>query len=182
MNARFLDFIPLVLSLETEHHRDGSVRVERDGNDPGGTTKYGIDQRAHPRVDIAALTEEGARAIYFAEWQKAPCDELPRPFGELVFDVFVNGGHPILWLQTALREAGDGGVVSDGWCGVQTLAAAQSAAEYAPTAEAVIHRFCEQRAARFRTLAEQPRFRRYITGWLRRNETLRAWALAHLSA
>src|SRR6478735_11274468 len=32
--------------------------------DPGGPTKYGIDQRSHPDVNIRALTKEQAKAIY----------------------------------------------------------------------------------------------------------------------
>lgn len=35
-----------------------------DPADPGGLTKYGISQRAHPTVNISALTENDAIEIY----------------------------------------------------------------------------------------------------------------------
>jgi len=37
-------------------------------DDPGRATKYGISKRSHPEVDIANLTEAGAKAIYKAEY------------------------------------------------------------------------------------------------------------------
>jgi lysozyme family protein len=35
--------------------------AERDPDDPGGLTKFGIDQRSHPTVDINALRLEQAK-------------------------------------------------------------------------------------------------------------------------
>ena len=52
-NQRFDEFIDVLLAFETEYNPDGTVRVERDPADAGGTTKFGIDQRSHPRIRVA---------------------------------------------------------------------------------------------------------------------------------
>ena len=41
-----------------------------DPDDPGGETNFGISKRAHPTVDIQALTKEGAAEIYFEHYSK----------------------------------------------------------------------------------------------------------------
>jgi lysozyme family protein len=65
---------------------------ENDPDDPGGATKYGIDQRSHPKVDIKNLTAEEATDIYWNEWIKDGCDHLPSPLDWLFFDACVNCG------------------------------------------------------------------------------------------
>ena len=44
--------------------REGGAKITRDPDDPGGTTKYGISQRAHKDVDIENLTYDQAVNIY----------------------------------------------------------------------------------------------------------------------
>jgi len=92
MSQRFLDFIPFILEWETEYNKDGSVKVERDPDDPGGTTKYGIDQRSHPNEDVENLTEQDAIDIYEIEWTQAGCDHFPPKLGEVYFNCRVNAG------------------------------------------------------------------------------------------
>jgi lysozyme family protein len=65
---------------------------ENDPDDPGGATKYGIDQRSHPTVKIRDLTEEQAIEIYWSEWLKDGCDHLPQPLNWVFFDTAVNLG------------------------------------------------------------------------------------------
>jgi len=65
---------------------------ENDKDDPGGATKFGIDQRSHPNVDIKNLTEDKATEIYWNEWLKDGCDHLPSPLDWLYFDAAVNCG------------------------------------------------------------------------------------------
>ena len=48
---KFDDIINEVLESE------GGSRITKDPLDAGGTTKYGISQRAYPKLDIEALTE-----------------------------------------------------------------------------------------------------------------------------
>lgn len=70
---------------------EGTV-FENDPDDPGGATKYGIDQRSHPNVDIKNLTAEQATEIYWNEWLRDGCDHLPPPLDWLFFDAAVNCG------------------------------------------------------------------------------------------
>lgn len=37
-------------------------------SDPGGETKYGISKRTYPELDIPALTEDHAKALYRSDW------------------------------------------------------------------------------------------------------------------
>lgn len=175
--ARFSAFLPQVLKFETEYNADGSVRVERDPDDPGGTTKYGIDQRSHPRVNVAALTYQQAEDIYFEEWTKWPCDEIAAPFGELVFDITVNGGHAVRWLQEGLRAYLDSTIVVDAFAGSKTFAAAAKAAKNPQIARQIVERMCTARENRFRELAKQRRFKKYLRGWIRRSDSMETWAL-----
>lgn len=173
-NARFDDFIGQLLEFETEYNPDGSVRVERDPDDPGGTTKFGIDQRAHPGVDIPRLTLADAKQIYFADWTRMPCDELPRPLGELLFDIAQNGGPGPEWLQKAL------GVDADGFIGSKTIAAASAIVSDSAKIRRVIDYICDQRELRFRRLVDnRPRSKKYLNGWIRRAEAMRRWAQNH---
>jgi len=73
-----------------------------DPRDPGGETKYGISKRAYPDVNIAALTEAEAAAIYRDDyWDALNCGVLPCPVGLILFDTAVNCGKERTgrWLQ-----------------------------------------------------------------------------------
>ena len=64
-----------------------------DPGDPGGLTKWGISQRAHPNVDVASLTREQAVQIYHDEyWVFMGCDGFDFPLDAVVFDTAVNLG------------------------------------------------------------------------------------------
>jgi lysozyme family protein len=76
---------------------------EDDPDDPGNNppewanqsycgTKYGIDARSHPNVDIKNLTEDQAIDTYWSEWIKDGCDHLPTPLNWVFFDTAVNLG------------------------------------------------------------------------------------------
>lgn len=92
MTDRFLRFIPFIFKWETEYNKDGSVRTEHDPDDPGGTTRYGIDKRSHPRVDIESLSKEQATEIYYEEWVHAGCEDMAPNLGEVYFNACVNAG------------------------------------------------------------------------------------------
>lgn len=71
-------------------HEGGYVN---DPQDAGGETKYGISKRAYPTLDIKALNEDAAKAIYRTDyWQKANCHVLEWPMCLVVFDTAVNMG------------------------------------------------------------------------------------------
>ena len=93
MTKRFLAMIPFLWEWE------GRV-FENDPDDPGNYvngklvgTKYGIDARSHPNVDIKNITEDEAAAIYATEyWDANRCEKMPYPLGEAYFDTCVNCG------------------------------------------------------------------------------------------
>jgi len=85
MEQRFLDFLPFIFEWE-------GTTYENDPDDPGGATKFGIDQRSHPGVDIENLTEDQATDIYWAEWQSDGCESKGSPFAEVFFNCAVNMG------------------------------------------------------------------------------------------
>jgi len=86
MTARFKNvIIPWLFRWE-------GTTYENDPSDDGGATKYGIDQRSHPNVDIKNLTAEEATDIYWNEWVKDGCEHLPSPLDWLFFDACVNCG------------------------------------------------------------------------------------------
>lgn len=159
MTDRFLSFIPFVLKWE------GSA-FENDPDDPGGATKYGIDQRSHPDVDIRSLTEAQAKQIYFAEyWQRSSCEALPPKVGEVVMDISVNNGvrRAGKWLQEAV------GAVPDGYIGVKTLALAETC-----NRDWLVDNLLSRRD-RFYVSIAKGRMSKFLKGWLNRNNDLRRW-------
>lgn len=62
-------------------------------NDPGGLTKFGISQRAYPTLDIANLTVDDAKAIYFKDyWQPLLPYNLSERFMKVAFSTAINMG------------------------------------------------------------------------------------------
>lgn len=168
MNSRFEFCVSFVLEQETEYTADGAAKCEHDKHDPGGTTKYGIDQRSHPHIDICALTRDEAEAIYYTnEWLKARCGELNAPWDLVVFDSAVNPG--LGWCIPTLQR-----VVwtkADGWIGPQTVAAVNEAMSDQ------LDLFLTKREGYYRALPAEKNgkpFRdRFLCGWLNRVMALR---------
>ena len=76
-----------------------------DPVDRGGKTKFGISQRAYPKLDIANLTEQQAAAIYKRDyWDAINADSLPEGVREMAFDAAVNQG--VQWTKEALAASG----------------------------------------------------------------------------
>lgn len=91
-----------------------------DARDPGGMTKYGISQKAYPKVSIMDLTREDALRLYRKDyWDRNRCGDMPQWAALLVFDCGVNQGVETAAgiLQTVL------GVMVDSKVGPKTLAA-----------------------------------------------------------
>ncbi|AVQ81642.1 glycoside hydrolase family 108 protein [Variovorax sp. PMC12] len=102
-------------------HEGGYVN---DPRDPGGETNWGISKRSYPNVDVKALTQDAAKAIYRRDyWAPVRADELPDSVRFDVFDAAVNSGvtQSAKWLQRAV------GAYPDGVIGAQTVAAARAA-------------------------------------------------------
>lgn len=162
--SRFAFCIDFVLQHETEYHADGSVKVEHDPHDPGGTTKYGIDQRSHPNVDIENLTLDQAKEIYYeGEWTRCRCPQLKPPWDLALFDAAVNvGSHrAIMWVQRSVN------VTVDGFIGPKTIAAVNdgNSDEFAD--------FIALRQDYYTTQVRTSLRIRYLKGWLARVDDLR---------
>lgn len=144
-STRFLNIMPWLIKWE------GST-YENDKDDPGGATKFGIDQASHPNEDIRNLTKERAMAIYnHTYWNGgtdtqgkliAVCETLATGLGEVHFNARVNTGKG--------RAA-------------KFLAASNSASEYLDEMNAFYKRLADGR----------PKSRKYLKGWLNRTDDLR---------
>lgn len=143
MTSRFLNFIPFILEWETVYNKNKSVKVENDPDDPGGTTKFGIDKRSHPHVDIPRLTKELATQIYFEEWEMDGCEKMPDRLGEAYFNCCVNCGIGRARKIVAIAK-------SDG-------------VEFIEEQEAFYHRLVDAR----------PKSQKYLKGWLNRTRALK---------
>ena len=94
--------------------------LSNDATDPGGLTKYGINAKDHPDIDICNLTKDQAIDIYFHDyWFLCYCHTMPYPSALAVFECAVNQGPgtAIRLLQQAL------GVTVDGQFGARSQAA-----------------------------------------------------------
>lgn len=61
--------------------------------DPGGETKYGISKRAYPTRDIANLSLQDAKDIYYTDyWLKTVKPDDSTAYSLFVFDCAVNQG------------------------------------------------------------------------------------------
>lgn len=142
MTPRFLHIIPWIFDAEGR-------AFENDKDDPGGATKFGVDQRSHPKENIRNLTAERATEIYWADkpegWQPNGCEDLPFPLGEVYFNSCVNCG------PGRARKL---------------LAAAGRDAD----------KFLEAQAAFYRGLVNaRPKSQKYLKGWLNRIASLRSF-------
>ena len=138
MTRRFLEFIPFIFKWEGGY--------DNDPDDPGGETKFGIDKRSHPDVDIRNLTREDATTIYWRDyWVKHGCEWLAGPLGEVFFNACVNCGTGRAdKLMTAMQSPGGAGGYLD-----------------------------QQEAFYRRLAAARPALRKFLKGWLSRTVDLR---------
>ena len=122
---------------------EGTV-YENDPNDAGGATKYGIDQRSHPNVNIKNLTAEEATDIYWSEyWIKFACDHMDWPMNFIFFNCCVNCGFSRA--HKILKLSGDNG-----------------------------SKFLKEQEAFYKRLVDQkPSTKIYLKGWLNRTKDLR---------
>jgi lysozyme family protein len=176
----FLKAIQFVLPHEEEFARghwgdENFVVAENVSGDSGGVTKYGIDASSHPGVDIANLARDGAIGIYWNEWLFRKLDSLPEKLAIAMFDVWVNGGYAVKWLQTALNKFCGGErkfLTVDGDLGPATIAAAQACDQ-----AAVVRYFISERDARFEAIAHGSRAK-FLAGWEQRDRDLEKFLAA----
>ena len=133
-------------------------------HDPGGTTNFGISQRAYPSLNIAALTKEQAAQIYYDDyWTPNNCGDVPLQLGLYFFTVCVmSGGMTATKLLQQLV-----GVTVDG--------------AYGPHTSNAVHSFPAERHYEYLTLFIQhlmtlSDWAPFAKGWL--NRVLRLASLA----
>lgn len=163
------DYFALLLEFE-------GTAYECDPADPGGPTKFGIDQRSHPTVRIRQLTRDGAERIYLAEFAASAASKLPEPFSEMYFDFAVNAGES----RAAKALQGSVGVREDGAVGPATLAGVKTLIE-SDGGRKLIWRFTARRDNFYLNLAHtRPTMNRFLKGWLVRSEAMLRWAVVRL--
>ena len=145
--------------------REGGSKLTRDPDDPGGTTKYGISQRAHKDVDIENLTHEKAVSIYNEHYVKpSKAATFPSELQEIYLDMVVNMGYSraVKVVQQATNAKG-AKLVVDGKLGPKTLQAIKD------------KRLEAERLTAYRILyyskliTKRPTLEKYYFGWYRRS-------------
>lgn len=144
-----------------------------DPTDRGGETKYGISQRAYPNVDIAALTLEAAKRIYYQDyWKKTGCESIIKyEIAAELFDTAVNMGSrtSVKILQEALNlmnrnQNNFADLVVDGMFGSKTVAA------YKKVDDQILLKVLN--GLQFRRYVEicegDPSQEKYFNGWMKR--------------
>lgn len=151
-----------------------AVGYVNDPTDMGGETKFGVAKNGNPDLNIRTLDWAGASSVYYKRyWLAASCDKLtefaPR-VAVLHFDGAVNHGviRANRFLQRAL------GVKEDGVIGNQTLGVAKLANQIS-----LCHTICDIREKFYRDIvANKPAQVRFLNGWLRRINEMRAYSTA----
>ena len=174
----FLKAIAFVLPHEEQFARghwgdENFVVTENVPGDGGGLTKWGIDAKSHPGVDIPNLNRSQAIGIYHDEWKWRNLDALPIKLAIALFDVWVNGGFAVKWLQIALNKIAGANLVVDGDLGAKTLAAAAGCDQ-----NKIVSYFIDERDARFERLAQRPSQQQFREGWEDRDRDLREYLRA----
>lgn len=145
------------------------VVSENVDNDPGGLTKWGLDQRSHKDVSIETLTKEQATEIYRKEyWERNHCDTLDWPLNKVHFDNCVNmgAGQAVKLLQRVC------GAHDDGAWGPNTKAAVIAACKVR-SADVVAKQVIEKKREFYEKLAEaKPALAKFKQGWLNRTNDL----------
>lgn len=146
---------------------EGGDTVTNDPDDPGGVTRWGVSQRAHPNWDIANLTEEQARKIYLTDyWLPLNCPgvaALDEQLAAKLFDMGVNLGvhRAAKMFQSALAELSPGLAV-DGHIGPATLTVLSGADHDS------VRELTQARLENYYKSLNNPRFEK---GWLNRAKT-----------
>lgn len=142
--------------------REGGAKVTKDPDDPGGTTKFGISQRAYPNLDIENLSYAEAREIYLQDYIVKPGFHLVTNLKtrEMLVDFGVHSG-PVTAIKQVQKILG---LAPDGKLGPKTIAAIDA------LAPDKLHKALT--IARVVFLARQiqttPSKIKYLTGWVSR--------------
>ena len=185
MTDRFLNYcnrflLPHETVFARGHIGDYAFAVTEDvEGDNGGLTKFGIDAASHAGTDIAHLTVDQARQIYFyRDWSVTGAEHLPPGWGEIACDIHVNGGDWAKECQIALNAVLPAGQLLDvdGFVGPVTVAAMQS------EGKAGLMSLLHVRESYYQSLAQEyAHDRQFLAGWTNRVNDLHDFVLQILS-
>jgi lysozyme family protein len=152
--------------------RDGTNKracgYVNDPTDPGGETKYGIAKNSHLQLDVAGLDWDAVLRIYYKEyWLLGDCNNMPPRLAALHFDGCINHGvgRMAKFVQTTVGAAADGDI------GPATIALIQQQDEIT-----LCNAVCDARVAYYNAIvAKRPDQGKYLKGWLRRVNEMRAF-------
>lgn len=151
----FSECIELILKAEGGY--------SNDPRDAGGPTKYGISQRAFPKLKIRSLTKKEAIDIYYTHyWQPLKPDLIPAHLRYAVFDCAVNCGvgRAIQLLQILA------GAHQDGVNGPVTSSKAQGV---------TLDQYLKIRGQYYGGIVKaRPSQKKFLRGWLIRLRNIRA--------
>lgn len=141
-----------------------------DPDDPGGETKWGISKRSYPHLNIAALTLEEAKQIYWLDfWNRMLLNMiLDNDIAEELFEQGVNLGRnqAVIHAQMAVGMVGRA-VEVDGWIGPQTIGALNGIR--ADRKFPLMKCLNGYQFMRYLTIVENnPKQKKFFVGWLRR--------------
>ncbi len=146
--------------------REGGSTYTNDPEDPGGETKFGISKAAHPKEDIANLTEDRAKEIYRANyWDPIRGDDVERQdIAEVIFDTAVNMG-----VYTAIRMTQKAaGTYPDGIMGVKTLGVLNTEFEF-ENPKFFFNAFFVAKVKYYASICNRkPSQKKYLLGWINR--------------
>ncbi len=173
--VRFQRWLEFVLRWECEFNSAGNIRTENVHGDGGGLTFAGIDQRSHPKFNYSNPKAYEVAKIYHDQyWAPARADALSFPVGEVVANFAVNMGlrPAVKMLQTAINILPDrGSTVVDGVIGAQTIHAALE-----EDGEKLADLIEDEADERYRNIvAARPSQRKFLQGWLNRDNSMEKW-------
>ena len=149
--------------IERVIESEGGSKITKDPSDAGGTTKYGISQRAYPGLDIESLTERDAKEIYYNDyWIPSKSSQVPAQIREIFFDMVVNFGKrgAVRVLQQACNGKNTYKIKVDGRVGVATISASKNLEP---------DRLRAYRVLKFANIViKKPTQEKYWFGWFRR--------------
>lgn len=138
-----------------------------DPDDPGGETNLGICKRWYPGEDIPRMTVGRAMELYRRDYWDPLLDKLPiQALATKILDLCVNLGKSagLRLVQAALNDCKGNHVTVDGVLGPNTLQALKLT-ECGALLRAIRARQVQHYLALVR---QQPRWEKYLDGWIRR--------------
>ena len=149
--------------------------TNNDPDDRGKFTNFGISEKQYPNLDIAGLTINSAKEIYYNDyWIKNKCNNMPKELAIVMFDSGVNCGvsSAAKWLQNSINNMGTDLAV-DGIIGPITLSYINNN-NYMRIAVAIL----AHRLKRYSRLIKiDPVQYKFVRGWINRVADLMIYIL-----